>query len=151
MLASMVGACAADGTLRSPMTISGSTDQKLNRRLQLGMVGGGRGAFIGAVHRIAARLDDRWELVAGALSADPEKARLSGEDLLLRPDRIYDDFAKMARRESRLKDGIDAVAIVTPNHAHAPAARAFLKAGSHVICDKPLTTTRREAEQLVRL
>ncbi len=133
------------------MTITGSQDQTQRRRLRLGMVGGGRGAFIGAVHRIAARLDDRWELVAGALSADPEKARLSGEDLLLRPDRIYDDFARMARRESRLKDGIDAVAIVTPNHAHAPAARAFLKAGIHVICDKPLTTTRREAEQLVRL
>ena len=133
------------------MTISGSHDQKLNRRLRLGMVGGGRGAFIGAVHRIAARLDDRWELVAGALSSDAERARLSGGDLLLKPDRIYADFAEMARRERRLKDRIDAVAIVTPNHAHAPAARAFLKAGIHVICDKPLTTTRREAEQLARL
>ena len=96
------------------MTIAGSPDQKLNRRLRLGMVGGGRGAFIGAVHRIAARLDDRWELVAGALSSDPERARLSGEDLLLKPDRIYGDFNEMARRERRLKDGIDAVAIVTP-------------------------------------
>jgi predicted dehydrogenase len=133
------------------MTISGSAGQKLARRLRLGMVGGGRGAFIGAVHRIAARLDDRWEFVAGALSLDPERARLSGEDLLLRPDRIYGDFAEMARREKRRKDGIDAVAIVTPNHAHAPAARAFLKAGIHVICDKPLTTTRKEADRLVRL
>jgi predicted dehydrogenase len=133
------------------MTITGSQDQRLRRRLRLGMVGGGRGAFIGAVHRIAARLDDRWELVAGALSSDPERARLSGEDLLLRPDRIYGDFAEMARREKRLKDGIDAVAIVTPNHAHAPAAKAFLKAGIHVICDKPLTTSRREAEQLHKL
>ncbi len=133
------------------MTISGSTDQKLNRRLRLGMVGGGRGAFIGAVHRIAARLDDRWEFVAGALSSDPERARLSGEDLLLRPERTYGSFEEMARRERRLKDGIDAVAIVTPNHAHAPAARAFLKAGIHVICDKPLTTTRREAEALAKL
>jgi predicted dehydrogenase len=133
------------------MAITGSQDQKLNRRLRLGMVGGGRGAFIGAVHRVAARLDDRWEFVAGALSSDPERARLSGEDLLLKPDRIYADFAEMARRERRLKDGIDAVAIVTPNHAHAAAARAFLKAGIHVICDKPLTTTRREAEQLARL
>jgi predicted dehydrogenase len=133
------------------MAITGSQDQRLRRRLRLGMVGGGRGAFIGAVHRIAARLDDRWELVAGALSSDPERARLSGEDLLLKPDRIYGDFAEMARRERRLKDGIDAVAIVTPNHAHAPAARAFLKAGIHVICDKPLTTTRREAEQLAKL
>ena len=115
------------------MTITASQDQKLSRRLRLGMVGGGRGAFIGAVHRIAARLDDRWELVAGALSSDPERARLSGEDLLLKPDRIYGDFNEMARREKRLKDGIDAVAIVTPNHAHAAAARAFLKAGIHVI------------------
>ncbi|ANY78582.1 oxidoreductase [Microvirga ossetica] len=133
------------------MTIAGSPDQKLNRRLRLGMVGGGRGAFIGAVHRIAARLDDRWELVAGALSSDPERARASGEDLLLKPDRIYGDYNEMARRERRLKDGIDAVAIVTPNHAHAAAARAFLKAGIHVICDKPLTTTRREADQLAKL
>ncbi|WP_201831144.1 Gfo/Idh/MocA family protein [Microvirga zambiensis] len=133
------------------MTIAGSPDQKLNRRLRLGMVGGGRGAFIGAVHRIAARLDDRWELVAGALSSDPERAKASGEDLLLKPDRVYGDFNEMARRERRLKDGIDAVAIVTPNHAHAAAARAFLKAGIHVICDKPLTTTRREADQLAKL
>src|SRR3712207_2376746 len=133
------------------MTITGSSGQKLNRRLRLGMVGGGRGAFIGAVHRIAARLDDRWEFVAGALSSDPERARLSGADLLLRPERIYGDFNEMARRERRLKDGIDAVAIVTPNHAHAAAARAFLKAGIHVICDKPLTTTRREADQLAKL
>jgi predicted dehydrogenase len=133
------------------MTITGSQDRQLKRRLRLGMVGGGRGAFIGAVHRIAARLDDRWEFVAGALSSDPERARLSGEDLLLEPNRIYPDFTEMARRERRLKDGIDAVAIVTPNHAHAPAARAFLKAGIHVICDKPLTTTRREAEQLAKL
>jgi predicted dehydrogenase len=133
------------------MTIAGSADQKLSRRLRLGMVGGGRGAFIGAVHRIAARIDDRWELVAGALSSDPERAKASGEDLLLKPDRIYGDFNEMARRERRLKDGIDAVAIVTPNHAHAAAARAFLKAGIHVICDKPLTTTRREADQLARL
>ncbi|MBF9196230.1 Gfo/Idh/MocA family protein [Microvirga terrestris] len=133
------------------MTIAGSPDQKVNRRLRLGMVGGGRGAFIGAVHRIAARIDDRWELVAGALSSDPERAKASGEDLLLKPDRIYGDFNEMARRERRLKDGIDAVAIVTPNHAHAAAARAFLKAGIHVICDKPLTTTRREADQLAKL
>src|ERR687898_830899 len=133
------------------MAIEGSAQTKLNRRLRLGMVGGGRGAFIGAVHRVAARLDDRWEFVAGALSSDPERARLSGEALLLNPDRIYADFAEMARRERRLKDAIDAVAIVTPNHAHAAAARAFLKAGIHVICDKPLTTTRREAEQLAKL
>ncbi len=133
------------------MTIAASNEQAIGRRLRLGMVGGGRGAFIGAVHRIAARLDDRWELVAGALSSDPERSRMSGQDLLLKPDRVYDDYNEMARRERRLKDGIDAVAIVTPNHAHAAAARAFLKAGIHVICDKPLTTTRREADLLARL
>ena len=133
------------------MTIQGADTQKLNRRLRLGMVGGGRGAFIGAVHRIAARLDDRWQLVAGALSSDPERARLSGEDLLLPPDRIYGDFQDMAQREAEREDGIDAVAIVTPNHAHAAAAEAFLKAGIHVICDKPLTTTRQEADRLAQL
>ncbi|MET0741915.1 MAG: Gfo/Idh/MocA family oxidoreductase [Microvirga sp.] len=132
------------------MAISGSRDQTTKRRLRLGMVGGGRGAFIGAVHRIAARLDDRWELVAGALSSDPGRARLSGEDLLLAPDRIYDDFDAMARGERERPDGIDAVAIVTPNHAHADAARAFLKAGIPVICDKPLTTTRSEADALAQ-
>ena len=133
------------------MTIAGSRDQALNRRLRLGMVGGGRGAFIGAVHRIAARLDDRWELVAGALSSDPERARLSGEDLLLPPDRNYGSLQEMAQQEAAREDGIDAVAIVTPNHAHAAAAEAFLKAGIHVICDKPLTTTRQEADRLAQL
>ncbi|MEZ0172348.1 Gfo/Idh/MocA family protein [Microvirga sp. TS319] len=133
------------------MTIAGSRTETLNRRLRLGMVGGGRGAFIGAVHRIAARLDDRWELVAGALSSDPERARLSGADLLLPPERTYDSFQDMARREAERGDRIDAVAIVTPNHAHAAAAEAFLQAGIHVICDKPLTTTRQEAERLAQL
>ncbi|KAB0267416.1 Gfo/Idh/MocA family protein [Microvirga brassicacearum] len=133
------------------MTVTGAKDSTVKRRLRLGMVGGGRGAFIGAVHRMAARLDDRWELVAGALSSDPERALHSGADLHLRPDRIYADFNEMARREPRLKDGIDAVAIVTPNHAHVAPARAFLKAGIHVICDKPLTTTRQEADELSRL
>src|SRR3712207_5278231 len=130
------------------MAITASQNQKLNRRLRLGMVGGGRGAFIGAVHRIAARIDDRWDFVAGALSSDPERARLSGEDLLLSPDRIYGSLQEMAERESAREDGIDAVSIVTPNHAHAQAAEAFLKAGIHVICDKPLTTTVEEAERL---
>jgi predicted dehydrogenase len=132
------------------MAPRGSPGQPLGRRLRLGMVGGGRDAFIGAVHRIAARLDDRWEFVAGALSADPERARLSGADLRLAPDRIYEDFSEMARREESRADGIDAVAIVTPNHLHAGIATAFLAAGIHVICDKPLTTTRRDAEMLVK-
>ncbi|HEY8564580.1 MAG TPA: Gfo/Idh/MocA family oxidoreductase [Beijerinckiaceae bacterium] len=133
------------------MTIEALGGGRLNRRLRLGMVGGGRGAFIGAVHRIAARLDDRWALVAGALSSDSERARASGADLLLAPDRVYDSAEAMAKAERARDDRIDAVAIVTPNHAHAPAARAFLAAGIHVICDKPLTTTRADAEDLARL
>jgi predicted dehydrogenase len=111
-------------------------------------VGGGEGAFIGAVHRLAARMDDHYVLVAGALSASPDKAMRSGAALGLDPRRTYADFEEMARRERRLKDGIEAVAIVTPNHMHAAPAKAFLRAGIHVICDKPLTTTLKEAKQL---
>ena len=118
-------------------------------RIRLGMVGGGSGAFIGGVHRIAARIDGRYELVAGALSSTPEKAEASGRELGLDPGRTYSDFAEMAKREARLKDGIEAVAIVTPNHMHAPAAKEFLKRGIHVICDKPLTATLAEAKKLV--
>jgi predicted dehydrogenase len=120
-------------------------------RIRLGMVGGGKDAFIGGVHRIAARIDDQFELVAGALSASPEKARESGRALGLAEDRTYDDFATMAKREARRKNGIEAVAIVTPNHMHAPAAREFLKRGIHVICDKPLTATLPEAKKLAKL
>ncbi len=118
------------------------------RRLRLGMVGGGQGAFIGAVHRIAARLDDRYELVAGAFSSTEERSRASAEELGIDPSRAYGSFAEMARREKRRKDGIDVVAIVTPNHVHFPAAKAFLDAGIHVICDKPLTTTLKDARRL---
>ncbi|UDL96390.1 Gfo/Idh/MocA family oxidoreductase [Lichenihabitans sp. PAMC28606] len=121
------------------------------RRIRLGMVGGGEGAFIGAVHRIASRLDDRFEVVAGALSSTPEKAMRSAAALGLAPDRSYGDFATMARDEAARPDGIEAVAIVTPNHMHAPAARAFLEAGIHVICDKPMTTTLAEALDLKAL
>ena len=117
-------------------------------RIRLGMVGGGRGAFIGAVHRIAARLDDQYELVAGAFSSDPEKSAASAADLGVA--RAYGSFEEMAQKESRRKDGIEAVAIVTPNHMHAPAALPFLKRGIHVICDKPLTATLAEAKKLAR-
>jgi predicted dehydrogenase len=116
----------------------------------LGMVGGGNDAFIGGVHRIAARLDDRYKLVAGALSSTPEKSRASGLALGLPSDRIYDDFKQMAIREARLKDGIEAVSIVTPNHVHYMAAREFLKRGIHVICDKPLTSNLADARKLVK-
>ncbi|WP_069299261.1 Gfo/Idh/MocA family protein [Neptunicoccus sediminis] len=119
-------------------------------RIRLGMVGGGNDAFIGGVHRIAARIDDRFELVAGALSSTPEKARASGAALGLAPDRTYDDFKQMAIREARLKNGIEAVSIVTPNHVHYAAAREFLKRGIHVICDKPLTSTLPDARKLVK-
>jgi predicted dehydrogenase len=112
------------------------------------MVGGGEGAFIGAVHRIAARLDDRYELVAGALSAAPDKAMRSAEAIGLASDRSYPDFQTMARAEAARAGGIEAVAIVTPNHMHVPVAEAFLDAGIHVICDKPLTTTLEQALRL---
>jgi predicted dehydrogenase len=119
------------------------------KRIRLGMVGGGMDAFIGAVHRIAARIDDRYELVAGALSSTPEKSRASGAAIGL--PRVYDDFRQMAAREARRKDGIEAVSIVTPNHVHFAAAREFLKRGIHVICDKPLTSTLADAKKLVKL
>lgn len=121
----------------------------MTQPIRLGMVGGGNDAFIGAVHRIAARMDGHFVLVAGALSSSPDKARASGAALGLPPDRIYDDFTSMAKREARLKDGIEAVAIVTPNHMHFAPAREFLKRGIHVICDKPLTASMAEARKMV--
>jgi predicted dehydrogenase len=121
---------------------------KTSRRIRLGMVGGGRGAFIGAVHRLAARMDDHYEFVAGALSADPKKAKASAQDLGLDPSRSYGSYEEMARAEAKRPDGIEAVAIVTPNHIHVPAALAFIKAGIHVICDKPLSLNLKEAKQL---
>ena len=117
-------------------------------RIRLGMVGGGRGAFIGAVHRIASRIDDQYELVAGAFSSDAERSAASAADLGVA--RSYGSFAEMAAREARRKDGIEAVAIVTPNHMHAPVALQFLKRGIHVICDKPLTATLPEAKRLAK-
>lgn len=121
------------------------------QRLKLGMVGGGQGAFIGGVHRIAARLDGKWDLVAGAFSSDPRRAADSAAELGIAPDRAYADFADMATAEALRPDGIDAVAIVTPNHLHATVATAFLKAGIAVICDKPMTATLAEAEALADL
>ena len=117
-------------------------------RIRLGMVGGGRDAFIGAVHRIAARLDDQYELVAGCFSSSAEKSLASAADLGV--PRAYASFAEMAAREARRRDGIEAVAIVTPNHMHAPVAMQFLKRGIHVICDKPLTATLAEAKRLAK-
>jgi len=100
----------------------------MTRKLRLGMVGGGQGAFIGAVHRIAARLDDRYELVAGALSSDAERAKASAEEVGIA--RSYANWRDMAQAEAARDDGIDVVAIVTPNHLHVPVATAFLEAGT---------------------
>lgn len=123
---------------------------RIQRRLRLGMVGGGRGGFIGGVHRIAARIDDRYELVAGALSTDWEKNQASAADLYVAPERVYRTFNEMAEAEAAREDGIDVAAIVTPNHVHYAAARAFLDAGIHVICDKPLTNDLASAQLLAR-
>ena len=118
-----------------------------------GMVGGGPGAFIGAVHRMAAALDGDYTLVAGSFSSDPTKSRQSGDELGLDPARVYESYSAMAEAEGRLPQErrIQAVSIVTPNHLHFPVARAFLEQGIHVVCDKPLTTTLEDAEQLCRL
>ena len=118
-------------------------------RVRLGMVGGGPGAFIGAVHRIAARLDDRYELVAAALSSNAERGLAAAEELHI--PRAYRSFEDMASAESKRPDGIEVVSIVTPNHLHHAPARAFLEAGIHVICDKPLTTTLRDALDLAQI
>lgn len=115
-------------------------------RLKLGMVGGGQGAFIGGVHRIAARIDDRWDLIAGALSSDAARAQASADELGLM--RSYASYEEMAQKEAALEDGIDAVSIVTPNHMHAGPAVAFLRAGIHVICDKPLAATAQQAADI---
>lgn len=122
-----------------------------SRRIRLGMVGGGTGAFIGYVHRIAARMDGDYELVAGALSADPDRARESGRNVGLAEDRIYTSYEQMAAKESARPDGIEAVSIVTPNHVHFGPAKTFLEAGIHVICDKPLTSTLEDARALAQV
>ena len=123
----------------------------LNRKLRYGMVGGGPGAFIGNVHRMAASLDGTMELVAGAFSSDPEKSEAQGKELGLASDRTYASFQSMAEAEARREDGIDFVSIVTPNHMHFLVAKTFLEAGFHVICDKPMTNTLEDAETLCDL
>ncbi|MDE0593820.1 MAG: Gfo/Idh/MocA family oxidoreductase [Roseibacillus sp.] len=120
----------------------------LNRKLRMGMVGGGRGAFIGAVHRMAANLDGKIELVAGAFSSDPEKSRLSGEDFFLDPERVYGSYEEMAEKEAGREDKIDFVTIVVQNHLHVPVAKIFLAAGINVICDKPLAFDLAQAKEL---
>ena len=129
------------------MAIEGK-GQGSRRRLRVGMVGGGPGAFIGAVHRIAARLDDKYELVAAALSSDREKSLVGAKELNI--PRAYGSFQEMAAAESKMPEGIEVVSIVTPNHMHHAPAKAFLEAGIDVICDKPLTTTLEDALDLAK-
>lgn len=119
------------------------------RKLRVGIVGGGQGSFIGAVHRMAVELDGQAEVVAGALSADPQRAETSARAWYLQ--RSYNNFAEMAATEANLPDGIDVVMVTVPNHLHYPVASAFLNAGIHVVCDKPMTLTLEEARSLVEL
>ncbi len=125
----------------------------MSRKIRMGMVGGGRGAFIGGVHRMAAALDGQIELVCGAFSSDPEKSRLSGQDLFLPSNRVYASFEEMIIKEKTLPQGerMDFVSIVTPNHMHFPPAKMALENGFHVVCDKPLAFDMEEAHELERL
>jgi len=117
-------------------------------RLRLGMIGGGQGAFIGAVHRIASRIDDRYDLLAGCLSSNADKASASAKEIGIDPSRSYPDFTTMAKEEAQRKDGVEVVSIVTPNHMHAGPSIEFLKQDVNVICDKPLTATMEQANAL---
>jgi predicted dehydrogenase len=125
----------------------------MSRKIRYGMVGGGRGAFIGAVHRIAANIDGQIELVAGAFSSDPEKSKASGADFFLSPDRVYGSYQELVTKEAALPadQRIDFVSIVTPNHVHFPAAKAALEAGFHVLSDKPATFNLAEAKELAAI
>jgi predicted dehydrogenase len=131
--------------------VEGRSDAKGGGKIRIGMVGGGQGAFIGAVHRIAMRIDDQYELVAGALSSQRQRAIDSALEVGIARERAYGDFEEMAKAEAKRKDGIEVVAIVTPNNMHAPPAKAFLKVGIHVICDKPLALNAAEGRDLVKL
>ena len=125
----------------------------MHRKMKMGMVGGGRGAFIGGVHRIAAAIDGQIELVCGAFSSDPEKAKASGADLYLPPERCYGSFEEMIATEKALPEGerMDFVSIVTPNHVHFAPAKLALENGFDVICDKPLAFNLDEALELQAL
>ncbi|HIA61260.1 MAG: Glucose-6-phosphate 3-dehydrogenase [Alphaproteobacteria bacterium MarineAlpha5_Bin3] len=120
------------------------------RRLRLGMIGGGQGAFIGAVHRIASRIDDRYDLLAGCLSSTADRALASAKEIGIDPSRSYPDFKTMAKEEAQREDGVEVVSIVTPNHMHAGPSIEFLKQDVNVICDKPLTATMEDAHSLYK-
>ena len=125
----------------------------MTRKLRYGMIGGGRGAFIGAVHRIAAQIDGQAELVAGAFSSNAARSKASGEDLFLDPARVYDSYVEMAAAEAKKPMGqrLDFVVIVTPNHQHFSPAKLFLEAGFNVVCDKPVTFDLKEAIALRKI
>src|SRR5437870_7118739 len=129
------------------------TNAPLNRKLRMGLIGGGQGAFIGRVHAIAAILDNRAVLVAGALSADPAKAKASAPDYDIKPERAYGSYQEMLAAESKLpaSERIDFVSIATPNHTHYEIAKAFIDAGFNVMCDKPMTFDLSQAEELAKL
>lgn len=127
------------------------TNAPLNRKLRMGLVGGGQGAFIGRVHATAAVLDNRAALVAGALSSDPAKAKASAPDYDIPADRAYGSYKEMAEAEKKRSDPIDFVSVATPNHTHFDIARTFVEAGYNVICDKPLTYDLAQAEELLKI
>lgn len=129
------------------------TNGKLNRKLRMGLVGGGQGSFIGRVHATAAVLDNRCELVAGALSSDPAKAKASAPDYDIKPERAYGSFDELLQKEKALPadQRIDFISITTPNHVHFPVAKSALEAGFNVICDKPMTLTLAESESLLEI
>ena len=125
----------------------------MGRKIRMGMIGGGQGAFIGAVHRMAAALDGQIELVAGAFSSDAEKSRTSGEELFIHPSRVYRSYAEMIMTEKSLPDTerIDLISIVTPNHVHFGPSKMAIENGFHVVCDKPLTYNLEEAYELQKV
>ncbi|MEI6425103.1 MAG: Gfo/Idh/MocA family oxidoreductase, partial [Lentisphaerota bacterium] len=124
----------------------------MGRKLKMGMVGGGPGAFIGEVHRKAARMDGKIDIVAGAFDIDPKKSRQMGEELCIEPSRTYDTYKEMIKKELELGDRkIDFVAITTPNNFHFPIAKDFLEAGFNVMCEKPMTMTLDEAKELQKI
>ncbi len=130
-----------------------ATNGSLNRKLRMGLVGGGQGSFIGRVHSIAACLDNRATLVAGALSSNPERAKASAADYDIAPSRAYGSYQEMLSSEAKLPEGerIDFVSVTTPNHTHFDVAKAALEAGFHVVCDKPMTFDLKQAEALQKL
>ncbi len=128
-----------------------ATNPPLNRKLRMGLIGGGQGAFIGRVHATAAVMDNRAVLVAGALSSDPNRAKASAPDYDIPPDRAYGSYQEMVNAEKKRDDRVDFVSIATPNHTHFDIAKAFIEAGFNVVCDKPMTFTLKQAEELIGL